>query len=110
MVRQVVNGASLFHGHSLNKSLLVGPDLLQNLLYICFGIARKKGFALLVSFVPGLLRLKKNRLAFVFGKARAAPMKALSIPELELQAALLASRLKEGILRAPSIDVTHTFF
>ena len=35
-VRQVLNGASKFHGTSLNKSLLVGPDLLQkNFLYCC---------------------------------------------------------------------------
>ena len=32
-VRRVLNGASRFHGTSLNKSLLVGPDLLQNLFF-----------------------------------------------------------------------------
>ena len=31
-VRRVLNGAALFRGHSLNKALLTGPDLLQNLL------------------------------------------------------------------------------
>ena len=30
-LRRVLNGASKFHGTSLNKSLLVGPDLLQTL-------------------------------------------------------------------------------
>ena len=29
-VRRVLNGAPKFHGTSLNKSLLVGPDLVQN--------------------------------------------------------------------------------
>ena len=29
-VQRVLNGASKFHGTSLNKSLLVGPNLLQN--------------------------------------------------------------------------------
>ena len=33
-VRRVLNGASKFHGASLNKSLLTGPDLLQNLIYV----------------------------------------------------------------------------
>ena len=33
-VRRVLNGASRFHGNSLNNSLLVGPDLLQNLLFV----------------------------------------------------------------------------
>ena len=30
--RRVLNGAARFHGASLNKSLLTGPDLLQNLI------------------------------------------------------------------------------
>ena len=32
-VRWVLNGAAKFHGTSLNKSLLTGPDLLQNLIH-----------------------------------------------------------------------------
>ena len=33
-VRRVLNGASKCHGASLNKSLLVGPDLLQSLIFV----------------------------------------------------------------------------
>ena len=33
-MRRVLNGASKFHDKSLNNSLLVGPDLLQNLLFV----------------------------------------------------------------------------
>ena len=33
-VRRVLNGADKFHGASLDKSLLTGPDLLQNLIYV----------------------------------------------------------------------------
>ena len=33
-VRRVLSGASNFHGKSLSKPLLVGPDLLQNLLLV----------------------------------------------------------------------------
>ena len=33
-VRRVSNAASKFHGHSLNNALLIGHDLLQNLLHV----------------------------------------------------------------------------
>ena len=33
-VRRVLNGAAKFHGISLNKSLLTGPDLFQNLIHV----------------------------------------------------------------------------
>ena len=33
-VRTILNGAAKFHGASLNKSLLTGSDLLQNLIYV----------------------------------------------------------------------------
>ena len=35
-VRRVLNGAAKFHGASVNKSLLAGSDLLQNLIYVLF--------------------------------------------------------------------------
>ena len=37
---------------------------------------------------------EKTELAFVLGKARVAPMKVMPVPKFELQAALLAARLK----------------
>ena len=51
----------------------------------------------------------QTELAFVFVKARVAPMNALSIPKLELQAALLATRLKEEILKGLTFKVTDIF-
>ena len=33
-VRRVLNGAAMFHGIFLNKSLLTGTDLLQNLIHV----------------------------------------------------------------------------
>ena len=41
-VRRVLNGASEFHGASLNKSLLVGPDLLQNLIFVLLRFRQHK--------------------------------------------------------------------
>ena len=48
-------------------------------------------------------------LSFVFGKVRVAPMKPLSIPKLELQASLLAARLKGEILKALAITIDRIF-
>ena len=50
-----------------------------------------------------------TELAFVFGKARVAPMKALTIPKLELQAALLAARLRNEIERALTLRISKSF-
>ena len=33
-VPRVLNGVAKFHGTSLNKSLLTGPDLLQNIIHV----------------------------------------------------------------------------
>ena len=42
----------------------------------------------------------KTQISFIFDKAHVALMKTLSIPKLELQAALLATRLKDYTLTA----------
>ena len=51
----------------------------------------------------------RTEVAFVIGKARVAPMKALTIPKLELQAALLAARLREKVQKALTLKVERTF-
>ena len=50
-----------------------------------------------------------TEIAFVFGEARVAPMKALTIPKLELQAALLAARLRNEVQRALTLQIDRTF-
>ena len=50
-----------------------------------------------------------TELAFVLVKARVAPMKVMTVPKLELQAALLAARLKREICRALTVTVDNVF-
>ena len=50
-----------------------------------------------------------TEIAFVFGKARVAPMKALTTLKLELQAALLAARLRNEVQRALTLQIERTF-
>ena len=51
----------------------------------------------------------QTELAFVLDKARVAPMKVMTVPKLELQAALLAARLKQDICRALTVKVNRVF-
>ena len=64
-----------------------------------------------VGFLRGRLSSVAHRtqISFIFGKARVAPTKALSIPKLELQAALLATRLKDDILAALTVCINHVY-
>ena len=67
-----------------------------------------------VFYAVGFLRARlssshKTQISFIFGKAPVAPMKALSIPKLELLAALLATRLKDDILTALTVYFNHVY-
>ena len=52
---------------------------------------------------------EQTEIAFVLGKAKVAPMKCLTVPKLELHAALLATRLKVGITKALTIPLSRVF-
>ena len=53
-------------------------------------------------------RATTTELAFVFEKLRVAPMKAITVPKLELLAALLAARLRDEVQTALTITVERT--
>ena len=49
-------------------------------------------------------------LAFVIGKCRVAPMRHLSIPRLELQAAVMVVKLKEQIVKEHESNIHSSNF
>ena len=55
-VRRVLNGAAKFHGTFLNKSLLTGPDLLQNLIHVLLSF-RQHQFAVSADIEGMLLQV-----------------------------------------------------
>lgn len=48
--------------------------------------------------------------SFVAGKARVAPLKSLSIPRMELQRALIASRLGKTIIEEHELTISQRVF
>ena len=72
-------------------------------------IARRTFSVQLHFFRARLSSSDKTQLSLIFGKARVGVMKALSIPKLELQAALLAIRLKDDILTSLRVSINHVY-
>ena len=54
-------------------------------------------------------KVVKKELAFVFGKVRVAPIKALTIPKREIQASLLAARLRKEVEKALTLEISKIF-
>ena len=76
-----------------------------------FGHSSQQAFSA-VAFLRGKFVEQEevsSRLGFVLGKARVAPKKALTIPKLELQALLLAARLRSEEHTALTIRISKTF-
>ena len=71
------------------------------------GVFSEVGFLrALVTCISGEIT---TELTFVLGKARVAPIKVVTVPKLELQAALLAARFKREICRAVTVTVDKVF-
>ena len=87
------------------------PRNVERLELHMFGDSSQDVFSA-VAFLRGKMVSKhgsSTELAFVFGKARVAPMKALTIPKLELQAALLSARLRNDIQQALTLEIEKIF-
>ena len=56
-----------------------------------------------------VLSSHKTQISFIFGKSRVALMRVLSIPKLELQAALLATRMKDVIMTVHIVNFHHVY-
>ena len=51
----------------------------------------------------------KVKVSFVMGKTRVAPIKTTTIPKLELQAALHASRIKVSVMEEHDFTINQVF-
>ena len=74
-----------------------------------FGCSPQNVFCAVGFLHARLSSTHKTEISFILGKARVAPMKTLSILKVELQAALLASRLKDDILIALTVSFSYVF-
>lgn len=57
---------------------------------------------------PG--RENKASISFVASTTRCAPLKYMTIPRKELQAAVLGARLKEVIIESHTLNISKTIF
>lgn len=67
----------------------------------CFADASQHAYGAIVFLV------QNSQVSFVIAKARVAPLKSLTIPRLELMAALVATRLTHFVLKAIPSDTVH---
>ncbi|XP_067024040.1 uncharacterized protein [Acropora muricata] len=74
-----------------------------------FGDASEKGFGA-VCYIRYTFPDGRIHVSFVIAKNRVAPLKQLSIPRLELQAALLAARLADTVKRELDLHISDTIF
>ena len=74
-----------------------------------FGDSSQEVFCAVGFLCARLSSSHKTQISFIFGKARVAPMKALSLPKLKLQAALLATRLKDDKLTNLTVSIIQVY-
>ena len=95
--------ASDFNDASLQQGAILNPDL------ITFCDASRKAFGA-CTYVRWKLTDGKFGVRFVAAKSRVSPLKELTIPRLELQAAVLASRLAKSIQEETRLKILRTMF
>ncbi|XP_065181934.1 uncharacterized protein LOC135812491 [Sycon ciliatum] len=72
-----------------------------------FGDASEDGFAA-VAYFRTTLEDRTSQVSFVLGKSRVAPLRPISIPRLELQAALMAARIARTVLEGHDLLIDST--
>ena len=100
-------GLPLLQELTIPRAFFPGP--IDELELHMFGDSSQDVFCAVGFLRARCCQSSSTELSFVVGKARVAPMKAMTIPKLELQAALLAARLRRKILDALTIEVPQSF-
>src|SRR5277367_5823106 len=103
-LRIVFDAAAKSDGCSLNDLLLTGPDLLTSLVGTLFSFRSRS-----VAYLRTETR-EEIRCTIVIAKSKVSPLKPLSIPRLELQAATVGSRLSTLIQKEHDLKIDRTFF
>lgn len=73
-----------------------------------FGDASELGYAA-VAFLVGENTSGESTVAMVVGKSRVAPLKVISVPRLELQAAVLACRLASTVVKEQGLLISSRY-
>lgn len=81
----------------------VNGDPREKIILHMFADASEEAFAS-IAFLQ-IRYVNKRCVSFVAAKSRVAPQKSLSIPRLELQAAVMSTRLKDTIIKELSITI-----
>lgn len=74
-----------------------------------FGDASEKGYSS-AAYLRHSSECGKIQISFLSGKAKVAPLKHMTVPRLELQAAVLSSRLASSILNDLSLKIHQIYF
>ena len=113
MVRRILAGSAdlpKLENIKIARSYFTGP--FDNVELHMFGDSSQDIFSAVAFFrarVTTPTGKVKTELAFVLWEERVAPMKVMTVPKLELQAALLSARLKNEIIQALTVTVNQVF-
>ncbi|XP_041983271.1 uncharacterized protein LOC121736254 [Aricia agestis] len=101
-----INNLNLLRTFEIERYVPAPPSGEGELHIFCD--ASEKVYSAAVYFVSMNNNTKTARL--VTGKAKVAPLKPISIPRLELQAAVLGSRLAESVKRESDYKITKSYY